>query len=79
MITIDQAIHRARNLVEATLAAKVRAYQSAALLDGADPDDLDAKVEAYRVEASQALEAHLVHLRAWLVAELRADAERIHR
>lgn len=70
MITIDQALTRSQNRIEAHLADHLRAHATRLLLEGTDPDDVDAIVQHVAQENAAVVADHLSTLRAELLAWL---------
>lgn len=71
-MTLDEAINRAREIAERQTDDAMRAATTDALLQGADPDLLDAQIEAGRRETSRLLEAALRKAKARIEADLAA-------
>jgi len=71
MISLAQAMTRSQNRIEAHLADNLRALETRLLLEGTDPDDVDAMVQHVARENAAVVADHLATLRAELLAWLR--------
>lgn len=74
-MTLDQALDRVREVVQRQTDDAMRAAATDALLQGADPDVLDAEIETARREASRLVEAALEKAKARIAAEVAGQGQ----
>lgn len=74
MITLDQAMARAREASERFIADQLRSLETDLVLAEVDPDDIDAMVAESRAKAERGLTAQLESLRAQLTDWLGAPS-----